>query len=205
MQEQIGKLEPAVLRRARAGDHGAFRDLVRLYDPGLRSLACRLLGEGGCMDDVLQEAYGKAYRSLGAVRGDSGVRTWIYRITYNACMDDIRRRSLVHHPFGMSHQRVAHGSSSRAGHASRTSRLPRRLAASPGPGGRTVLRSGPAAALAGLPPDQRAAVLLVDAEGFDDAAAAEVLGVAEGTVASWVSRARDTLRRALRDIGEEER
>ncbi|MGI8684954.1 MAG: RNA polymerase sigma factor [Acidimicrobiales bacterium] len=185
MQERVGELEPAVLERARAGDHAAFRDLVRLFDPGLRSLAFRLLGDAGRMDDVLQEAYVKAYRSLGAFRGDSSVRTWIYRITYNACIDDIRRRSRVTDlPMDTAADRPAVG---------------------PDPADRAVLRSGLAAALAGLPPDQRAAVLLVDAEGFDYAAAGKVLGVAEGTVASRVSRARAALRQALRENGEEER
>ena len=185
MQERVGELEPAVLERARAGDHAAFRDMVRLYDPGLRSLAFRLLGDPGRMDDVLQEAYVKAYRSVGSFRGDSSLRTWLYRITYNACLDDIRRRS-----------RVTELSMDAAVD---------RPAPGPGPADRAVLRSGLAAALAALPPDQRAAVLLVDAEGFDYAAAGKVLGVAEGTVASRVSRARAALRGALRSSGEEER
>jgi RNA polymerase sigma-70 factor (ECF subfamily) len=58
-------------------------------------------------------------------------------------------------------------------------------------------RADLARALDSLPPDQRAAVLLVDAEGLDYADAAEVLGVAPGTIASRLSRARATLRRAL--------
>ena len=185
MQERVSELDPAVLERARAGDHVAFRDLVRHYDPGLRSLAFRLLGDAGRMDDVLQDAYVKAYRNLGTFRGESSVRTWMYRITYNACLDDLRRRSRVRDlPMDAA---------------------PDRPAAGPDPGERAVLRSGLAAALSGLPPDQRAAVMLVDAEGFDYAAAGKVLGVAEGTVASRVSRARAALRGALRNDREEER
>lgn len=49
-------------------------------------MAYRLLGDAGQMDDVLQDAYVKAYRALGGFRGDAGVGTWLYRITYNACM-----------------------------------------------------------------------------------------------------------------------
>lgn len=185
MKERVGELEPAVVVRARAGDHAAFRDLVQLYDPGLRSMAFRLLGDAGRMDDVLQEAYVKAYRSLAAFRGESSVRTWMYRITYNACVDDIRKRSRADDlPMDAAVDRPATG---------------------PDPGDRAVLRSGLAAALATLAPDQRAAVLLVYAEGFDYAAAGKVLGVAEGTVASRVSRARAALRDALRTTGEEER
>ena len=185
MLERGDELDVAVLERARAGDHAAFRDLVRHYDAGLRGLAYRLLGDAGRMDDVLQEAYVKAYRGLKSFRGDSSVRTWLYRITYNACLDDLRRRSKVTElPFETTIDRPA---------------------GTPDPGDQAVLRSGLAAALAALPEDQRAAVLLVDAEGFDYAAAGRVLGVAEGTVASRVSRARAALRSALGTGGEEHR
>lgn len=183
MQERGSDLEPLVLERARGGDHGAFRDLVRHYDAGLRSLAFRLLGDAGRMDDALQEAYVKAYRGLASFRGESSLRTWLYRITYNACLDDLRRRPrLADLPIESAADRAAAG---------------------PDPGDRAVLRSRLAAALSALPADQRAAVLLVDAEGFDYAAAAGVLGVAEGTVASRVSRARAGLRKALRTGGED--
>ncbi len=183
MREQGGELDEFVLERARAGDHAAFRDLVRHYDPGLRALVFRLLGDRGRMDDVLQEAYVKAFRGLATFRGDASVRTWIYRITYNACMDDLRRRP-------------------RRDEVSLDA-APADATLTPDPGERIVARAGLAAALALLPPDQRAAVMLVDAEGFDYAAAAKVLGVAEGTIASRVSRARAALRTSLRDGGRE--
>lgn len=186
MQDRMSELEPAVLERARAGDHAAFRQLVLHYDAGLRSLAFKMLDDAGRMDDVLQEAYVKAYRGLGTFRGDSSVRTWMYRITYNACLDDMRRRSGKIRDLPMD-------------------AVADQPAAGPDPGERAVLRSGLATALAALPPDQRAAVLLVDAEGFDYAAAGKVLGVAEGTVASRVSRARAALRRALTNDREEGR
>ena len=182
-QERVGELDPAVLVRARDGDHAAFSELVRHHDPGLRRLAFRLLGDRTRMDDVLQDVYVKVYRGLATFRGDSGVATWVYRITYNACLDELRRRS-------------------------RSGDLPMELvddrpATGPGPAERAVLRSGLAAALSALSPDQRAAVLLVDAEGFDYSAAAAVLGVAEGTVASRVSRARAALRQAMGGGGGE--
>lgn len=182
MTDQESKLDVLVLQRARAGDHAAFRELVRLYDAGLRALAFRLLGDRGRMDDVLQEAYVKAHRGLATFRGDASVRTWLYRITYNACMDELR------HP--------------RREELSLETE-PNRAPSAPGPCDRSVARAGLSAALAVLPPDQRAAVVLVDAEGLDYAAAAGVLGVAEGTIASRVSRARAALRKALGD-GERE-
>ena len=171
-----------VLERARLGDPAAFRVLVGHYDRGLRALAWRLLHDRARMNDVLQNAYVKAYRGLAAFRGDAGVGTWLYRITYNACLDELRRS-----PVGRSLEPLEP-----------LDALPARDA---DPADRAVLRSSLAAALDALPVDQRAAVLLVDADGFDYAAAAEVLGVAEGTVASRVHRARTALRAALSEKG----
>lgn len=171
-----------------APDATAFVDLVRRHDRGLRALAWRLLGDRDRMDDVLQEAYVKAYRALPTFRGDAGAApsTWLYRITYNACLDELRRqRRVVLLPLDDA-------------------------VARPDPSGdvgdRVVRSQRLADALDALPPDHRAAVLLVDGEGFDYASAADALGIPEGTVRSRLSRARARLRAALgEDEGEEQR
>lgn len=169
--------EPAVLRRARRGDGRAFMALIRQYDHGLRALAYRLLGDRDRMDDALQEAYLNAFRALPRFRGDSALGTWLHRIVYNACLDELRRtRNVV----PLDHVRDR---------------------ADPRPGIADTLptRSRLEEALDGLAPPDRAAVLLVDAQGFDYAAAAEVLGVPEGTIGSRLNRARAILRAALDD------
>lgn len=162
--------------RSRArNDDWAFASLVEAHDQSLRRLAFRLLGDRDVMDDVLQEAYVKAFRSLPRFRGRATHATWLYRIVYNACLDELRRRR-----------------------AHRTVSL--ELAADmgvPDPADAAAGRSALAEALASLPAEQRAAVLLVDAEGFDYRAAAEILGVEVGTIASRLNRARTALRRAL--------
>ena len=168
-------VDPSVVARARGGDPAAFTDLVRHYDGRLRALAFRLLGDAPRTDDVLQEAYVKAFRSLDRFRGDASLGTWLYRITYNACLDELRRgRPVVPLEEASPHAAV-----------------------SSDPAGTAVARRDLAAALAQLPADQRAAVVLVDAEGMDYAEAAEVLGIPKGTVASRLHRAHATLRRLL--------
>jgi len=173
-----GEVAPDVLQRAKEGDRHAFTEVVRHYDYRLRALAYRLLGDRAAMDDALQEAYVKAFRALPGFRGDAGVGTWLYQITYRACIDLHRRES--------RHQVDAAGWSP-----------PDAAAPTADPAVTAASRTDLQRALARLPVDQRAAVLLVDAEGLDYDAAATVLGVAPGTIASRLSRARAALRAAL--------
>jgi RNA polymerase sigma-70 factor, ECF subfamily len=89
----------SVVERARRGDQEAFAALVRHYDRGLRALAYRLVGDRDRIDDALQEAYVNAFRALPRFRGDSDLGTWLYRIAYNACLDELERsRKVVHLP-----------------------------------------------------------------------------------------------------------
>lgn len=170
-------VDPETLARAQRGDQRAFEALVRHYDPGLRALAFRLLGDRTRMDDALQEAYVKAFRALPGFRGDSSPGTWLYRIAYNACLDELKRTRAV-----VDIDTVRE----------------RNLAVDPADA--FSVRQTLADALDELAPEDRAVVLLVDAEGFDYRSAAEVLGVPAGTVASRLNRARAALREALRDI-----
>jgi RNA polymerase sigma-70 factor (ECF subfamily) len=164
------------LRRARRGDARAFETLVRHYDPELRALAFRLLGDRDRMDDALQEAYVKAFRALPAFRGASSFGTWLYRIAYNACLDELERsRRVVRLPF----DEREHGE------------------AGPALESDVSMRHEIAHALSTLPPADRAAVLLVDVHGFSYDETAAVLDVPAGTVGSRLNRARATLRRAL--------
>jgi DNA-directed RNA polymerase specialized sigma24 family protein len=94
-----GDIDAAVLERAKRGDQEAFAAVIKHYDPGLRALAYRLLGDADRMDDALQEAYVKAFRSLSSFRGESRLGTWLYRIVYNACLDELgRARHVVQLP-----------------------------------------------------------------------------------------------------------
>lgn len=169
--------EPRLLRRARSGDVRAFEALIALHDRALRRLAYRLLGDAGAMDDALQEAYVKAYRSLRSFAGDAAFGTWLHRIVANACHDELRRRARSGHgPFELDE---------------------RQPDIAPGPAREVAARLDLAAALGTLAPELRAAVLLVDAEGLTYEQAGAALGVPAGTIASRLNRARAALRPAL--------
>ena len=171
------ELDPVTLARARRGDEAAFAALVRHYDAGLRALAFRLLGDRARMDDALQEAYIKAYGALPGFRHEASLGTWLYRIAYNACLDELKRtRDVV--DLESVRDRAQHGFD---------------------PIDALSLRQTLGKALAELSIEDRAAVLLVDAQGFDYRGAAAVLGIPAGTVASRLNRARAALRQALQE------
>jgi RNA polymerase sigma-70 factor (ECF subfamily) len=156
-------------------DVDAFVALLREYDLQHRRLTFRLLGDRDRMDDVLQEAYARAFRALPRFRGSAAIGTWLYRIVYNTCLDELRR-SGARKEVSLDEWRE---------------RVPIR-------GERVEERLDLEAALAALPVELRAVVLLVDADELSYDEAAEVLGIPPGTVASRLSRARDALKGALR-------
>jgi len=171
--EEIPRVDELERRRVRRLDADAFVELVERHDVSHRRLAFRLLSDSGRMDDVLQEAYTRAFRALPRFRGDSSLETWLYRIVYNACIDDLRRRR-EHETLEEWDEHI--------------------VAAPTAPEERLDL----AAALASLPPELRAVVLLIDAEGLSYAEAAEVLGAPAGTIASRLNRARSHLQALLK-------
>jgi RNA polymerase sigma-70 factor (ECF subfamily) len=178
-------------RSANPARREAFADLVRAHDRELRSLAFRLLGDRDLMDDALQEAYLRAYRALPSFREEASTATWLHRITYNVCLDRLRDRKRT----------VQHLGSVRSPEGMAERGLEPRSADDPAAAAERKDALG--IALAGLPPDQRAAVLLVDAMGYDYGTAANILGVKEGTIASRLHNARALLRGALSARHEE--
>ena len=163
----------AMLRAARKGDPDAFMRLLAPERTRLESLAYRLLVDRGEVADVLQEVYLSAYRALPKYRGDSRLATWLYRITYNACLAQRARRPEI------AETQLEAGP------------------ASPDHAGAVARRLDLAAALAELPIEQRALVLMIDRDGFDYRAAAAALSIPLGTVSSRLAAARAKLRGVL--------
>jgi RNA polymerase sigma-70 factor, ECF subfamily len=159
--------------QAQSGDHRAFAALVGRHDPRLRALALRLLRDPERAEDALQNAYLKAFRTITRFRGEARVGTWLYRITYNACLDELRRRE------------PAAGVDDAFDPPS----------TEPGPAEHAVARAQATDALRHLPANLRTTLMLVDGYGFNYEEASRMLRVPTGTVASRVSRARTRVRR----------
>jgi RNA polymerase sigma-70 factor (ECF subfamily) len=149
----------------------------------MRRLASRVIGDPAGADDALQDAYVKAYRNLRTFDGRSAFSTWLYTIVYRTCLDQIRYRN---RRAEVDLSKVGEQPSVGSDHATRHAET-----------------DALSQALESLPPDQIAAVVLVDVDGCTYGEAATILGVAEGTVSSRVSRARQALRDGLRDSTDE--
>jgi RNA polymerase sigma-70 factor (ECF subfamily) len=83
-----------LVREAQRGNRAAFEELVRHYDQAVLRLAMHLTGSDHEAQDIYQEAFLKAYKSVGNFRFECSFYTWIYRIVTNLCLDHLRRRQV---------------------------------------------------------------------------------------------------------------
>lgn len=176
--------DEALLSRLRGGDASAFDALVRTYQRDLYRLAYRLTRNMEDAKDLAQEALLRAYRALPRFDGRASVYTWLYRITLNLCLNHRRGRPVE----GMD---------------------PTDGLADPAPGPLEALlgserQAAVAAAIASLPPQQRATVILRAQEGLPHRAIAEILECSEGTVKANFYHAVRNLRARLRTHGAHE-
>ena len=89
---QMGSHDAAVIARVRAGDREAFRELVERYSEMVFRLAYRFAGNQDDADDIVQEAFLRAYRGLEKFEGSASFSTWLYRIATNCALDMLERR-----------------------------------------------------------------------------------------------------------------
>lgn len=176
--------EAALVRRVLDGDSGAFEPLVAAYEKNVYNLALRMTGSPQDAEDMAQEAFLKAYRSLSGFRGDSKFSVWLYRIVSNVCLDFLRRQgrrgavSLTQEDDGGEEVQLDVPDSSQSPEAL----LERKLT-------REAVRRG----LAQLPEDQRQILLLREIQGLSYEEIAEALALEAGTVKSRIFRARKRL------------
>ncbi len=180
--------DEALINGARKGDMEAFHELVERHQTALFNVVLRTVKDPAIAEDVTQDAFVRAWRSLGQFRGGN-VRGWLMRIAVNRAYDTLRsqKRRPADSLDAMEYEPRAQWSAGGAapehpeGHAVRRelSEVLERL-------------------LAKLPDDQRTALLLVDLEGFSYDEAAGIMAVAPGTIKSRISRARARLREEMR-------
>lgn len=173
--------QDGLLARLRRRDEHAFRELVALHQGVVRAYAAGILGDPHEAEDAAQECFLRAYRRLGAFRGDASLQTWLLRICRNHCLDRLRARPSVQLVELREDLPEGATDTTAAGAAVR------------------VDRERFVTALAGLPEGLQQAVVLRELRGFSYEDVASALGVPVGTIRSRLSAARAQLRR---DLGE---
>ncbi len=162
-----------------AGDQDAFAEMIARHQDRLWRVALRMMRDPNDAADALQDAYLSAFRRVGTFRGDARVTTWLHRVVVNACLDRLRRQQV------RAREQPLPDDPDRAAALGTTAPAdPLEVEES---------RVDVETALAQLNVDQRAALILVDMEGYAVEEAAEILGCAPGTVKSRCARGRARL------------
>ena len=159
----------------RGSELGRFEDILRRHHASLRRVAAGVLVDADSLDDVLQDAYLKAYKSLPAAFANTAHEAaWLHRVVYRTCVDELRRRRRRRR---------------------REQALTEAVPAATDGDARLDVRQG----IRALEAQDRAVVLLVDLLGYDYETAARVTGVPRGTLAWRLSVARNRFRAAIDD------
>ena len=181
-----------LIAQAQRGEANAFGQLVERHQDALFNGICRMVSHREDAEDLAQESFVKAFRSIASFQGRSRFYTWLYSIAINVVISHRRKMA--------SRRRSAHVSL----HEGPTGQ----------PGIDVLDRSDPPEAaterrevgerieqaIAELDDDYRTVVVLRDIEGFDYESIAQVLGCPQGTVKSRLHRARLALRELLKDM-----
>lgn len=176
--------ERQLIERYQQGDQAAAEAIFRLYHPAIHNLAYRMLGGSPDVEDCVQEVFLRAFRGLKGFRGEASLKTWLYRIATNTCLNYLDKA-----------KRQAPTASLDAEPPSNEGAPLGEILASPerGPEERLALRELEDAiqdALEKLTPEFRTALVLRDVEGMSYEEVASATGTALGTVKSRIARAR---------------
>ena len=176
--------EEQLISHAVAGDSAAFSELMTLHERRMYAVALRICTNREDAQDCLQDAMLRIYRSLGSFKRQSSFSTWVYRITMNTCLDELRRRktraatsldAMLDNGYSPSDE-----TDTPEQHSLQSEQ-------------RRLLER----AIAELPEDMRSAIVLRDIEGCSYEEIAQALDANVGTIKSRISRGREILRAVL--------
>lgn len=169
-----GSTDAELVQAVLAGERAAFSQLVRRHDPTLRRIVFAMIRNATELEDVLQDAYIKAFRNLGSFDTRNSFKAWLHRIGYTTALDHIR-----------SNQRRS------------TEVLPEVVVSVYSTESVAVSKVDVATALLKLSEVQRTSLLLIDGHDFTYDEVAAVLQIPAGTVGYQLHQARNQLRNLL--------
>jgi RNA polymerase sigma-70 factor, ECF subfamily len=184
----------SLIRRVQRGDRSAFDVLVLKYQHKVVKLVMRYVRNAAEAEDIAQDAFIKAYRALPQFRGDSAFYTWLYRIAINTAKNAVvaRSRNPVDFDLDMTNAEESYEMQGRL----KDSETPEALVLT------DEIRTVVNAAIANLPEDLRAAIVLRELEGLSYEEIAVTMDCPVGTVRSRIFRAREAIDGRLREVFE---
>lgn len=187
--------ERELIRKAKQGDMLAFEELILKHEKIVYNVALRMMNHSEDAKDISQEVFLKAYRSLGNFDERSAFSTWLYRITHNTCIDEMRKRK------GKQSYSLEEELENEEGS------MQRQIADEGDTPEESLLRQEQKSeilqALDTLSEEHKAAIILRDVKGLSYEEIAEILELSLGTVKSRISRARNQLKIEILKIREQ--
>ena len=174
-----------LVRKAQEGDHRAYRDLVERHMRGVYDVAHSFVRDHDAAEDIVQEAFVRAYNSIRTFRGEAQFGTWLYRIVVNISLNRVkteRRKAEREIPI-LSAESIASPQEE--------------------PGQRAELQAHLERALHELPTLQRAVVILRHLDGLSTREVSSILQCSEGTVKTHLFRGMEKMRRKLQFLRDE--
>ncbi len=176
--------EKALVSQAAQGDAAAFEELMRQHEGRIYAVALRMCGNREDAQDCSQEAMIRIFRALKNFKGQSSFATWVYRITTNTCLDELRRRK-IRSASSLDSLLDTGWSPADEGEGPEDHSM------------RSEQRHALEKAIQALPIDMRTAIVLRDIQGFSYDQIATMLDANVGTIKSRISRGREKLRTVL--------
>ena len=181
---QTGAEDNFLIKQAIRGDAYAFEQLMRRHEGRMYSVAIRMCGNREDAQDCVQDAMLRIYRALDRFKGQSSFSTWVYRITMNTCLDELRRRKVR---ASTSLDTLLESGWSPTDETD----TPEQHALD------AERRRALSGAIQSLPEDMRSAIVLREMQGLSYEEISDVLSVNVGTIKSRISRGREKLRQLI--------
>jgi RNA polymerase sigma-70 factor (ECF subfamily) len=180
--------ETLFVLRLKANEDAAYDELVRSYHTSMYQVAYRMLGDSAEASDVVQDIFLKVFRNIGGFRGQSALKTWMFRI---ALSEILNRRRFWKRRFRASTVSLDDSTNGKSIHVRDSDPGPQRALES------KEREQAIQGALAKLSEDHRSILILRDIEGFSYTEIAEIAGISIGTVKSRLARARSDMKKSL--------
>ncbi len=183
--------EKELLIKAKNGDEDAFEEIIKLYEQKICSTIFYMVKNENIVEDIAQEVFIKVYKNISKFNEESSLYTWIYRITMNTCIDQIKKEKKI--TYINTFVDTDEGEVEMQ-FEDETQRLDEIVE-------NKLKRESLIKAIKSLPAEQRALIVLRDIRQFKYMEIAEMLKLNLGTVKSKISRARQTLKESLEKDG----